>query len=146
MSDRISILDLTHDEQNALDELVTQWRSKRTRNNLRTALYDMKNSERSLMSEKMPSVVRRRSFVLGWSALSVDKLNRRCNLDSFYDEGGRDQGHPQHLHGGQDRHCQHHHEHCVHPGRAQPARAVPGGSLAGVQLLSARPDLSRMQG
>lgn len=87
---RITILDLTHGEQGALDVLLGQWRGKRTRNNLRSAFYDMKNSERSLMSEQMPSVVRRRSFVLGWSALSVDKLNRRCNLDAFYDEGGRD--------------------------------------------------------
>ncbi len=88
--ERITIFDLAHDEQDALDVLVTQWRGKRTRNNLRTAFYDMKNSEHSLMSEQMPAVVKRRSFVLGWSALSVDKLNRRCNLDAFYDEGGRD--------------------------------------------------------
>lgn len=89
MSDRITILDLTHGEQDALDVLVAQWRAKRSRNNLRTAFYDMKNSERHLMSDQVPFVVRRRSFVLGWSALSVDKLNRRCNLDGFYDEAGR---------------------------------------------------------
>lgn len=90
MSERITILDLTHQEQKALDVLMTQWRSKRARNNLRTAFYDMKNSERSLFSEQIPSVVRRRRFVLGWSAIAVDKLNRRCNLDGFYDERGED--------------------------------------------------------
>jgi hypothetical protein len=52
----------------------------------------MKNSERALMSDQIPFVVRRRSFVLGWSALSVDKLNRRCNLDGFYDANGRNLG------------------------------------------------------
>ena len=54
MDQRIAILDLTHGEQESLDALVSQWRSKRTRNNLRTAFYDMKNSERSLMSQQMP--------------------------------------------------------------------------------------------
>jgi hypothetical protein len=87
---RIVILELTDDEQFALDELVTQWRSKRPRNNLRAAFYDMKNSERSLMAQAVPTVVRQRRFVLGWSAIAVDKLNRRCNLDGFYCAKGND--------------------------------------------------------
>lgn len=92
MLGRISILDLSAGEQNTLDELVAQWRAKRPRNNLRTAFYDMKNSERSLMSNQVPDVVRRRAFVLGWSALAVDKLNRRCNIDGFYEANGRNLG------------------------------------------------------
>ena len=87
---RITIFDLNHDEQDALDVLVKQWRDKRPRNNLRTAFYDMKNSERELFAEQVPDVVRRRSFVLGWSALAVDKLNRRCDLEGFYDAAGAD--------------------------------------------------------
>lgn len=87
---RIVISDLTHAEQNSLDELVMQWRAKRPRNNLRSAFYDMKNSERELMAQTVPDVVRRRRFVLGWSALAVDKLNRRCNLEGFYDAAGND--------------------------------------------------------
>lgn len=90
MPDLIRIPGLAHDEQNALDELVAQWRAKRSRNNLRTAFYDMKNSERSLLSGQIPEAIRNRRFVLGWSAISVDKLNRRCNLDGFYDAGGND--------------------------------------------------------
>jgi hypothetical protein len=86
----IRIPDLTHAEQSALDELVVQWRAKRPRNNLRSAFYDMKNSERTLMAQAVPDVVRRRRFVLGWSAIAVDKLNRRCNLDGFYDTAGND--------------------------------------------------------
>lgn len=86
----ITVLDLTHAEQKALDELVGQWRDKRPRNNLRTAFYDMTNSVEALKSGQIPTVIRRRKFVLGWSAISVDKLNRRCNLDDFYDAGGVD--------------------------------------------------------
>lgn len=87
---RINITNLDHHEQAALDDLVQQWRAKRPRNNLRSAFYDMKNSERALMAKQIPSVVKRRRFVLGWSALAVDKLNRRCNLESFFDASGTD--------------------------------------------------------
>ena len=83
---------MSHSEQDALDVLVARWRAKRARNNIRTAFYDMKNSERALMSNTVPDVVRRRSFVLGWSAIAVDKLNRRCNLEGFYDASGADLG------------------------------------------------------
>lgn len=87
---RILVTDLEHFEQNALDELILQWRQKRPRNNMRSALYDMKNSERSLMSKQVPDVIRRRRYVLGWSAIAVDKLNRRCNIADFYDANGAD--------------------------------------------------------
>lgn len=86
----IRVADLTDGEQDALNELVLQWRTKRPRNNLRSAFYDMTNSERSLMSGQVPTVIRRRKFVLGWSAIAVDKLNRRCNLNGFYDAAGND--------------------------------------------------------
>lgn len=86
----IRVPDLDHAEQNELDALVVQWRAKRPRNNLRSAFYDMKNSSQSLMSSQIPEVIKRRSFVLGWSAIAVDKLNRRCNLEGFYDAGGVD--------------------------------------------------------
>lgn len=90
MTGRISILDLTHAEQEAVDELLTQWRAKRKRNALRAGFYDMKNATRSLMASTAPPVVKRRRFVLGWSSTAIDKLNRRCNLDGFYDKGGID--------------------------------------------------------
>jgi hypothetical protein len=85
---RVVIADLTDDEQDALDALVHQWRAKRPRNNLRSGFYDMKNGYRHLMAASVPNVVRRRAFVLGWSAMAVDKLNRRCNLEGFYDAAG----------------------------------------------------------
>lgn len=89
---RITILDLTHAEQDELDELLAQWRSKRPRNNLRAAFYDMKNATRHLMSSNAPAEIKRRRYVLGWSAMAVDKLNRRCNIDGFYDAAGNDLG------------------------------------------------------
>lgn len=90
MVDLIRVPSLDHTDQNSLDELVALWRSKRTRNNLRSAFYDMKNSERSLMSAQVPETIRRRKYVLGWSAIAVDKLNRRCNLNGIYDAAGND--------------------------------------------------------
>lgn len=87
----IRVPGLDHQEQEILDRLVVQWRAKRARNNLRSAFYDMQNSERELMmGRNIPDVIRRRSFVLGWSGLAVDKLNRRCNLNGFYDTSGVD--------------------------------------------------------
>ena len=87
---RIVIASLTDDDQAALDELLMQWRAKRPRNNLRAAFYDMQNATNALMSVNAPIVVKRRSFVLGWSTIAVDKLNRRCNIDGFYDAAGHD--------------------------------------------------------
>jgi hypothetical protein len=87
---RIVVPDLSDDDQAALDELVLQWRDKRGRNNLRSGFYDMKNATRSLMSTNAPAEVKRRRYVLGWSAMAVDKLNRRCNIDGFYDPNGHD--------------------------------------------------------
>jgi hypothetical protein len=52
----------------------------------------MQNSERRLMGPNVPAVIRQRSFVLGWSSTAVDKLNRRCNLDGFYEANGIDLG------------------------------------------------------
>ena len=81
---------LSEYEQGTLNALVGQWSSKRNHNKLRAGFYDMKNSERALMSSAVPDVVKRRKFVLGWSSIAVDKLNRRCNLDGFYAEDGTD--------------------------------------------------------
>ncbi|MCR1785312.1 phage portal protein [Nocardioides carbamazepini] len=89
-SKTVAVPDLEHGEQNTLDQLVMQWRSKRQRNNLRTGFYDMANATRHLMSSTAPPSVKKKSFVLGWSTMAVDKLARRCNLDGVYDRAGRD--------------------------------------------------------
>lgn len=81
---------LATDEQDILAELLNIWRSKRRRNLIRAGRYDMKNLVDDLMSATVPDVVRRRAFVLGWPALAVDKLNRRCNIDGYFDANGTD--------------------------------------------------------
>lgn len=80
--DLISIPDLEPDEQNVLDQLLTQLAEKTPRNLLRAAYYDGKNAIRDLGISTPPNF-RRIAFVLGWSAKAVDILNRRCNLDGF---------------------------------------------------------------
>lgn len=85
-----NIRDLDHAEQSAVNDLLELWRSKRQRNLLRAGFYDMKNSTRALMASSAPEVVKRRAFVLGWSSIAVDKLNRRCNLENFYEPNGND--------------------------------------------------------
>lgn len=89
---RILVPGLADDDQAELDALVAQWRAKRPRNNLRSGFYDMKNATRHLMSSNAPVEVKRRKYVLGLSAAAVDKLNRRCNIDGFYDPNGYDLG------------------------------------------------------
>lgn len=84
---RIYVASLSEPEQDTLDFLVAQWRAKRPRNNMRAAFYDMQNATRHLMTRNVPRVIQRRKFVLGWSAIAVDKLARRCNLEGFYDAG-----------------------------------------------------------
>lgn len=80
-----SIPDLNHADQSSLNELMKVWRDKRRRNNLRAGFYDMKNATRHLLASSAPDVVKNRSFVLGWSSTAVDKLNRRINVEGFYD-------------------------------------------------------------
>lgn len=87
---RIVIPELSEVEQATLDELLAQWRQKRTRNALRAGFYDMKNATRHLMASSAPMSVKRRSFVLGWTGTAVDKLARRCNLEFLYDRNGLD--------------------------------------------------------
>lgn len=86
----IFIPGLSDADQRELNALVAQWRAKRPRNNLRSGFYDMKNATRHLMSSNAPVEVKRRKYVLGLSAAAVDKLNRRCNIDGFYDPNGHD--------------------------------------------------------
>lgn len=81
-SQLIRCLDLSHDEQNALDSLVVQWRAKLRRNNLRAAYYDGRNA-RIELGISTPPVFKRIETVLGWSAKAVDVLNRRCKLEGF---------------------------------------------------------------
>lgn len=86
-ADRISILNLQHDEQNWLDQCLTQLGEKRARNVKRAALYDGKNAQRDI-GIKLPPHMKRIPFVLGWSAKACDVLNDLCSLDGFTTPGG----------------------------------------------------------
>lgn len=90
VADQIRVPNLSEDDQSELNDLVIQWREKRPRNNLRSGFYDMKNATRHLMSTNAPAEVKNRRYALGLSAAAVDKLNRRCNIDGFYDPNGYD--------------------------------------------------------
>lgn len=85
--DRITIPELTEDEQSTLTGLLLQLSAKAPRNLLRSAYYDGRNAVRDL-GIAMPPNFRRIAVVLGWSAKAVDILNRRCNLEGFVVPGG----------------------------------------------------------
>lgn len=79
---RILVAGLSELEQDVLSELVAQLQAKAPRNLLRAAYYDGKHARRDL-GISTPPQMRNLTAVLGWSAKSVDVLNRRCHLDSF---------------------------------------------------------------
>ena len=79
---RIRILELSEDEQAALDRNLTRLNAKADRNLLRASYYDSHRVAR-LVSPVVPPVYQRLALVLGWPAKAVDALARRCNLDDF---------------------------------------------------------------
>jgi hypothetical protein len=83
----IRVPDLTHDEQNTLDQLLVQLNAKRPRNLKRAALYDGKNAQRDV-GIKLPPYLRRIPIVLGWPAKACDVLNDQCGLDGFITPSG----------------------------------------------------------
>ena len=86
MRNRILVPGLDDAEQATLDELVEQLRVKTPRNLLRAAYYDGKHAHRDI-GISTPPQMRRIATVLGWSAKSVDILNRRCHLEGFVSPG-----------------------------------------------------------
>lgn len=78
----VTIPALEDDEQREVNLLLEQLRAKLPRNRLRAAYYDGKNAVRDL-GISVPPNFRRVATVLGWSAKSVDVLNRRCVLEGF---------------------------------------------------------------
>lgn len=80
--DRLTLPDLTDDEDLILNALNVQLEAKQPRNLLRASYYDGKRAIRQVGSV-IPPQYYRLGIVLGWSAKSVDILARRCNLDSF---------------------------------------------------------------
>ena len=82
MTDRITLPDLSDDEDRTLNHLLSHLEAKQERNWLRASYYDGKRAIRQV-GTIIPPQYYRLGIVLGWSAKAVDILARRCNLDAF---------------------------------------------------------------
>ena len=82
MTEKITIKDLSNEENDTLHRLLTQLDAKASRNLLRATYYDGKHAVRRI-GNVIPPQYYSLAIVLGWSAKAVDILARRCNLDSF---------------------------------------------------------------
>lgn len=80
--DRITLPDISDDDQRTLNLLLDQLNQKRERNKLRQAYYDMKRVTK-LVGSVIPPQYWGLGIVLGWSGKAVDVLSRRTNLDGF---------------------------------------------------------------
>jgi len=80
--EKITLPDLSDDDNRTLGMLLDQLAQKIERNRLRKAFYDMKRVGR-LIGSVIPPQYFRLGIVLGWSGKAVDLLARRCNLDRF---------------------------------------------------------------
>ncbi|MEU7843941.1 phage portal protein [Micromonospora sp. NPDC049114] len=82
MTDRITLPGVGDDDNRTLNGLLDQLGKKKTRNELRSAYYDMRHAVR-LVGSVIPPQYWQLGIVLGWSGKAVDILARRCNLDGF---------------------------------------------------------------
>lgn len=83
MTERLTVPDLTDDEQYWLNLMWDQLWARRERNTLRTSYYEMKHFVRDFGGLIAPQY-RNLGFVLDWNAKGVDALARRCNPEGFY--------------------------------------------------------------
>jgi hypothetical protein len=79
---RISLPDVSDDDNALLNRLLADLEAKQPRNFLRASYYDGKRALRQV-GTIIPPQYYKLAIVLGWSAKAVDTLARRCNLDSF---------------------------------------------------------------
>ena len=80
--DRITLPNVSDDENLTLNMLLEQLDGRQPRNILRASYYDGKRAIRQV-GTVIPPQYYRLGIVLGWSAKAVDILARRCNLDRF---------------------------------------------------------------
>lgn len=81
MSD-LRILALAHDEQNALDQLLRQWRGRRASNIIKANYYDAHHAVKNL-GIAVPQYMTKIDTILGWPAKGVNSLAHRIHLDGF---------------------------------------------------------------
>lgn len=79
---RITVKGLSDADNDTLNRLRLQLRSKELRNQLRAQYYDGKRAINDVGSIIPPHYFKL-GIVLGWSAKAVDTLARRCNLEGF---------------------------------------------------------------
>jgi hypothetical protein len=79
---RITLPDVSDDEDRLLNRLLEQLDYKAARNILRAEYYDMRHFT-ELVGSVIPPQYWRLGIVLGWAAKAVDILTRRCNLEGF---------------------------------------------------------------
>lgn len=82
----IQVPALSGTEQDTLTSLLVQWDSKKLANYERSSRYDGKNATQQLGGQLTPPALRNLGLVLGWPAIAVDTLNRRCTLEGFTDQ------------------------------------------------------------
>lgn len=82
MDDRVTLPGISDDDNRTLNGLLERLARKATRNQMRSAYYDMKHVVRQVGSV-IPPQYWKLGVVLGWSSKAVDGLARRCNLDGF---------------------------------------------------------------
>jgi len=80
--DRVTLPNVSDDDNLTLNMLLEQLDARQPRNYLRASYYDGRRAIRQV-GTIIPPQYYRLGIVLGWSAKAVDILSRRCNLDRF---------------------------------------------------------------
>lgn len=83
MTDRITLPNVTDDEQRTLNLLLDQLNAKAPRNLLRASYYDCNRAIRQVYGGVIPPRYYSLGIILGWSAKAVDALARRSTLERF---------------------------------------------------------------
>src|SRR5690625_181993 len=79
---RITLPNVSDDEDRTINRLLEQLERRSPRNQLRANYYDGKRALQQL-GYTIPPKYKQLAIVLGWSAKAVDLLARRCKLDGF---------------------------------------------------------------
>ena len=83
-----NIAELTEDERQLVGRLAAKLRERRTRNKVRSDLYDDGKVVMRQLSSVIPPQYHKIGLALGWATKGVDGLGRRCKLDRMVWTGG----------------------------------------------------------
>ena len=81
-AEKIVLSDLSDDENDTLNRLLSRLEKTRGRNEKLAAYYDMHRLVRQV-ANVLPPMYSKLALTLGWAAKGVDALNRRCTLVDF---------------------------------------------------------------